>query len=477
MMQHVCLRCQSHLTATHTQTSTTRIEALVTEPAEQEIESTCSRRLRREADFLQAVDWALSGGLHPQATDTTRRIARDMASRMHKSKHGHVAYGLAGMQQRLGLTRSTITKHVRILRELGLLAWVEHGSSTNVLRTRLGNRFTTGTGYRGTATIYAPCAPPAFDRDRGQLRGGRHGYHARIQAVTKTGHHQAAAAARRQRGTSRTPSCDVPPVVPAPTDSGGKNYSEPCRRASRPHQRAAGATSVTPHEAAAGITYAQQVRCLVGWTQGGCLRQLAYALRPLITAGLTSQEAARELSRWQPHGRPTNVVGYIRAELHRRGVRGVLHLPDAYLQPLHDTQADEEGQRHAQMVRDRWARCAPAYFRYLQTLAGPLRATLKRIRAELRQPSKPTTTWKPLLREREKDFFATLPPSGTPADIYAARARGQQPIHQPEEPTAAALTEWERRADEAAAKAAFQRLRAELAANAEASSRRHQSDG
>ncbi|PNE43458.1 hypothetical protein AOB60_00600 [Streptomyces noursei] len=122
------------------------------------------------------------------------------------------------------------------------------------------------------------------------------------------------------------------------------------------------------------------------------------------------------------------------------------------------------------MLRDRWARFNPAYLTYLQTLAGPLRAALKRIREKHRQQYQPTITWKPLLREPQKDFFATLPPSGTPADIYEARAHGRQITYHTEEPKEAELAEWARRADEAEAEAAFRRLRAELARRSSISS-------
>lgn len=464
MMHHLCVRCQSPVPATRTSHATQHTNALVTEPTHQDITTTCSRRLRHEHDFLDAVDWTLAQELHPHANNTTRRIAQDLASRMHRSKDGHVAYGIAGMIKRLRLARSTITKHTRILRELGLLAWVVHGDSTNILRTRLADQFTAGIGYRGTATIYAPCAPPAFDAARGQLRGGQHGYQARIRAVTNTGRQHAIA--RATASTPRTPSCDRPQVLPAPTDGGGKNNTRARPRTSTPlppnrsRQHTPHPTGISPQQAAAGMTYAQHLRYRIWWLQGTCTRQLAYALRPLIAAGLTVQQAAQELSRWTVTTRPTNAVGYIRTELRRRITTGELALPDIPLAPLRDLAVDDEGARHTQMLSDRFSRFRPAYLRYLSTLAGPLRAALRRIRQNQRQ--EPQITWKPQLREPESEFWRTLPASATPAEIYAARAHGHELTYQPAEPTPQDLEQWARQADEAEAEAAFRRLRARL---------------
>ncbi|MEU1824258.1 hypothetical protein ABZ502_17745 [Streptomyces abikoensis] len=79
----------------------------------------------------------VAAGARRGANGTTVRIAQDIADRMHRSKDGTVAYCLASMQQRLRLSERCIALHVAILRELGLLAWVERGSSMrNALRTR-----------------------------------------------------------------------------------------------------------------------------------------------------------------------------------------------------------------------------------------------------------------------------------------------------------------------------------------------------
>ena len=73
----------------------------------------------------------------------------------------------------LGLQRRAVLKHARVLRELGLLAWVAHGSKINLMRTRRGDRWATEHGYRGTATLFAAFAPPAWDTAMGRRVHGR----------------------------------------------------------------------------------------------------------------------------------------------------------------------------------------------------------------------------------------------------------------------------------------------------------------
>ncbi|HEX5567688.1 MAG TPA: hypothetical protein VFY14_12315 [Streptomyces sp.] len=128
--------------------------------------------------WLRAVVWAVAAGLHPRATATTLTVAEDLASRMHYDT-GHALYALDTMVARLGLSRSCITGHVKILRELGLLAWVSQGSRTN-LRRALGLP-----GYAGTATVYAATIPPAYDTAMGHRLVGE-GYTARAVVDHRT---------------------------------------------------------------------------------------------------------------------------------------------------------------------------------------------------------------------------------------------------------------------------------------------------
>ncbi|MCA1223442.1 hypothetical protein [Streptomyces sp. 8L] len=116
--------------------------------------------------------WLISAGLHPKASSTTLRVAEDLAKRMDYDT-GHARYCLDETAARLGIDRSTVKRHVAVLRELGALAWVVHGTRRNV-RSKLGLG-----GYAGTATIYAATIPAEYDDAMGIERIGA-GYEARI---------------------------------------------------------------------------------------------------------------------------------------------------------------------------------------------------------------------------------------------------------------------------------------------------------
>ncbi|WP_158857945.1 hypothetical protein [Streptomyces sp. NRRL B-1347] len=78
---------------------------------------------------------------------------------------------------------------------------------------------------------------------------------------------------------------------------------------------------------------ARSVQLHTWWTQGFCLRQLAFALRPLLAAGWTAQEITRELSRWTVRRRPRHAAAYLTAEIRRRAHTGHLQLPDGLITP------------------------------------------------------------------------------------------------------------------------------------------------
>ncbi|MET7801916.1 hypothetical protein [Streptomyces decoyicus] len=478
-MQHLCARCQHLQAATHTPNTPHLPQPetlpLIKNPSEQHITTTCSRRLRRPEDFLDAVTWAVK--YHPKANATTLAVAHDLAANMPASKDGHIAYVLATRHQRLGIARSTLAHHTAILRELGLLAWAEHGSLRNALRTRLGHRFTPGTGYRATATIYAPCAPPEYDHAHGQLRHGT-GYHSRIRAYTPQGRLHAItntqARTARSAGSAgsarRTPSVPTrTPYPPARRREGRKdNAAQPPRaaaapRAAAPSPRSArNTTRCTPQQAAAGIAHAQRVRLETWWTQSTPLRQLAYALRPLIHAGYTWQDTTRELTHWHVRTRPANPAALIHTELRRRAHTGELHLPQGSIKPFRQPPADETGSRYQAMLQHKQDQHGPAYARYRQTLAAPLRTALQQSTTPpTPQPPRP----QPQLREPEHAFHraCTTPPD--PRHIYRSRAWNRP--DEPTPPTAVTGEEnqqlWAELADHAQAAAAFQRLREDLA--------------
>ena len=144
---------------------------LVRGTARQHIDHTTSRRSGPRR-WLRAVQWLIAAGLHPKTNTTTLRIAEDLAARMDYDT-GHVRYCLDEMVARLDISRASIARHISYLRELGALAWVQHGTRTNRLR-QLGLK-----GYAGTATIYAAVIPAAYDHAMGHRIIGT-GYTARI---------------------------------------------------------------------------------------------------------------------------------------------------------------------------------------------------------------------------------------------------------------------------------------------------------
>ncbi|EDY44965.2 hypothetical protein [Streptomyces sp. SPB074] len=87
---------------------------------------TASRHAQPRA-WKRAVRWLVAAGLHPRANTTTLRVAEDLAARMDFVE-GLVLYDLDGTAARLDLDRSTVKRHVAVLRQLGALAWVRHGT-------------------------------------------------------------------------------------------------------------------------------------------------------------------------------------------------------------------------------------------------------------------------------------------------------------------------------------------------------------
>lgn len=278
--------------------------------AAQEVEHTASRRSGPRR-WLRAVADLIAAGIHPRAGATTLRLADDLAARMDFDT-GHVRYCLDEVAQRLGVDRSTVKRHAAVLREMGCLAWVEHGSKTNIRRL-LGIK-----GYAGTATVYAAVIPPVYDRMKGHRLVGS-GYNARIivdQQGTGSVDNSAAGA-------------DAPPSLSvvkeegkAEVERGLKNTSR--ERASRrtasissteKRSSKGGAGRRSPAQVARDCWIAAQVRPRVNWTQGEGIRRLAFALRPLIDRGLDAHDIAAELHSWRMLWRPSRPAAYIRVQL------------------------------------------------------------------------------------------------------------------------------------------------------------------
>jgi hypothetical protein len=304
---------------------------LVHGTARQSIDHTTSRKTGPRK-WLRAVRWLIEAGLHPKANATTLKAAEDLAQRMDYDT-GHVLYQLDETAARLRISRASVKRHVGYLRELGTLAWVQHGSRINIRRA-MGLK-----GYAATATIYAAVIPPAFDHAMGHTIVGS-GYGARIvidmrnQAAPQT-------APKSPVDTSGNTAVDSfgseglePPSLTwveeegkLKVDGGEENYTSR-KTASRDHasipgQRSnsnSGGSSKSGRHAlqvAEDIRIAAQVRPLVNWAQRVPLRPLAFCLRPLIDKGMDAFGIAAYLNglctggRWRPR-RP---AAYIRAVL------------------------------------------------------------------------------------------------------------------------------------------------------------------
>lgn len=161
-----CSQTPADLHGIDTTESPARVRGIAQEAAHTRSRRSGPRR------WLRAVEWLVSGGHHPRASATTLAVARDLAARMDYDS-GHVRYRLDVTQARSGCSRATVARHIAYLRELGALAWVRHGSRSNVRREKGLD------GYAGTATVYAAVIPPVFDAAMGHRVVGS-GYEARV---------------------------------------------------------------------------------------------------------------------------------------------------------------------------------------------------------------------------------------------------------------------------------------------------------
>ena len=274
------------------------------------------------------MEWLIAASLHPRATATTLRIAEDLADRMDYTT-GHVRYCLDEMVARLGISRASVKRHIGYLRELGALAWVQHGTRVNIRRA-MGLK-----GYAATATVYAAVIPAAYDHAMGHTIVGT-GYTARIVID--------------QHGRTVIPAQSRKPVDNPPVDNsapegleppsltwlrkegkvqmvGGSNYTSQARQAKTriPHQSS---NIDGRRRTAADVQKASKttrlVRALVNWTQSVPLRRLEYVLRPWTDCGWDAFRIADELHgmcaglRWKPRRADAFIRARIAADTQHR---------------------------------------------------------------------------------------------------------------------------------------------------------------
>lgn len=413
--------------------------APVRDPASQELATTASRQLRRADDFRAAAHFMVTAGFHPKAGRTTLRLAEVFATRMRRSRHGHFPFSVQTTARELGLKPRAVMYHARYLRELGLLAYAEHGSKTNVLRTRRGAAWRPGDGYRGTATLFAATAPAVWDEAMGRRIAGT-GYTARIAGVTDHGRVQATRQARREaaaktpaRRTSCTPSVAVPQdyrqlkVVGGEKDTSRQRATCP-KTSPRTSSNTNNRPRVTPAECARAITVAERLQREVWWLHRGCARRLGYVLRPLIANGWTWQSLTGELLTWGVPGHLRDPAAYVRHELTRRQQLG--SIPGLTPRTMPDDQVDDAGTRYAAMLRVRQDRNTPIWQRYAEQLRPALRQRLADGRQAAQDNRRRRTENQPRLRESEQTFTQSLPTQSlwgedvSSRDIYRARVAG-----------------------------------------------------
>jgi hypothetical protein len=266
------------------------------------------------------VEWLIAAGLHPRANATTLAIARDLGARMDYDT-GHARYCLDETAARIGVSRATVKRHVAYMRELGALAWVQHGTRTNIRRALgLG-------GYAGTATVYAAVIPAAYDRALGHRIIGT-GYEARaiVDQRNETPNPVDNPPVDNQGHTDREPpSLTVVKEESQVQVDGGFNYTSR-KRASQPtafipHQAQAGSNEDgtrrrSPQQAEWEIRETSLVRAMVNWTQSERrLRRLAYVLRPFFDRGLRAHDIAAELAGMTLGWKPKHPAAFIRTAL------------------------------------------------------------------------------------------------------------------------------------------------------------------
>jgi len=288
-------------------------QAALVRGACQEVSNTKSRR-SGPRKWRGAVVWLIAAGLHPRANATTQRVADDLADRMDYDT-GHARYGLDDMAARLGISRASVARHISYLRELGALAWAQHGTRHNSRRA-LGLK-----GYAATATVYAAVIPPCYDHAMGHRIVGS-GYTARI-IVDLRG--QEKPVDNPPVDNSSPTGLETPSLTLVREESqvqmvGGFNYTSQARPPKNPiphqssHIDGRRRTATDVQKASQTI---RLVRALVNWTQTVPLRRLEFVLRPWTDRGWDGLRIADELNgmcsgmRW----RPKNPVAFIRARI------------------------------------------------------------------------------------------------------------------------------------------------------------------
>jgi hypothetical protein len=333
-MQHTLATCQldaAHLrhvvpeTAHRPEQTSGRRKRWAPAPAET-VAHTPSRRTGPRA-WLRALERAVAAGLIPGYNATTQAIVDVIAGRMGYDT-GHARYVMQDVMERTGLGKTAVTDHIKMLRAGGWLAWVEHGSLRNALRS-LGLP-----GYAKTATVYAATIPPLYDAYEGNILDGA-GYSARVVSVTEE------ARERRVVEASRTPSLWVVQEEGQVQVVGGKDGSTATAAATKTSRRKKTHTVTGYRITGPRIDRARQVamsvRPHVNWIQGASHDQLSWVFLDLVARDwsesrivLWLRNVGEELGvrRWRPRFPHRVIAAAIRRDDQAAAQRAITVGPD-----------------------------------------------------------------------------------------------------------------------------------------------------
>ncbi|MFJ9379303.1 helix-turn-helix domain-containing protein [Streptomyces sp. NPDC101455] len=246
-------------------------------------------------------------------------------------QRGIVLYDLAGTAERLNVSRATVKRHVKVLRELGALVWLEHGSRRNL--------HLPGRAYTATATIYSATIPQAYDQALGHRVTGS-GYTARCTGFTPEGRLQAIAAAQ---ASAVPPRREPPSRAPTPHHpEADVNRTATTTRRTRaktptPKKKSLLGRSVTTAAFRAADRLARQLRPLHRWLQRSRIAELSWVLLDKAASGATLAQVDAWLHEinpvhyYGPSWRPVRPHAYVAALLIRDAADAA-----ATAQHLHD---------------------------------------------------------------------------------------------------------------------------------------------
>ncbi|MFE3553394.1 winged helix-turn-helix domain-containing protein [Streptomyces sp. NPDC059193] len=289
---------------------------LWTPEAGQWVATTTGRIASDGYGWMQAVHWVADGGRYrprrahgPAFGDTTVRIANELV------RFSPCRPGVDHLAHRLGLSERTVQYHLQMLRQAGLLAYVQRGT-----RVRAEGR---------RASEFARIVPAAFDRCLG-VRVVGSGVRRRPVGMAEAGRAEMAAlgrkavrSARRRRsrpGRRRARARCTPMGVTTPALSPAGN-TRPPSEAKLGHGKTPTSTSTSTHGNGGRLNavghrfrLAAELVRRVGWLGRSSVPRIAWIVRHVADAGWTADE--------------------VLAWLHARGEADVVRRPSGLLATL-----------------------------------------------------------------------------------------------------------------------------------------------